>query len=516
MFYSFITNITKKIKKNNTTPVASLALVAAALFLATACTKGSLVGSDILPSDDLISVTSDTSFTITAQTINDATPLIYNNSALLSDSLTTLATYLCGSYLDPIFGRTTSSIYAQFRPETTKPADIGSLPVDSILLILPYTFNIDQYGDTLAPQKFSVFRLSEDMALDGMYRSDKDFATNATPLKETTFIPTNVKTNRRYTHKFVKTKVTTTSPIERDSLVNYWTLPAYPAKELRIKLDMSLYNEFLANNTAFATNNAFSAYFKGLKIAPDSTFNSALLRFDLLSASAGIFVYQHDTVFKSAVNNPTIATPQNPIRRRVVDTIVYKKRLAYHDNTRARTLRFTHNRVGTPVATAIAATAPSQSSDMYLQGLGGPLVKLNFTNLKKLVAGGQKIIINKAELFVVTPEETDKRYKQPIILDAFRKNAYGTLVEIRDFKQSSVGSVNYYYGRKNIERINGVSCAVYNMNIGDHLQDIVNGTYDPYLYLTTFIKRERPERLVVKQNRALRHGFYIRIQYTKL
>lgn len=509
MFYSFVT---KKIKNSNTT---SFALLAATLLLVTACTKGSLVGSDILPSDDLISVTSDTSFTITAQTINDATPLIYNNGALLNDSLTTLATYLCGSYLDPIFGRTSSSIYAQFRPETTKPADIGTLPVDSIVLVLPYTFNIDQYGDTLAPQKFNIFRLSEDMALDAMYRADKDFTTNATPLKEITFTPTNLKT-RRYTHKFVKTKVTVASPIERDSLVNYWTTLAYPPKELRIKLDMSLYNEFVANNAAFATNNAFSAYFKGLKIAPDTTFNSALLRFDLLSASAGIFVYQHDTAFTSAVNNPTIVTPQNPVRRRVLDTIIYKKRLAYHDNTRARTLRFTHNRVGTPVATAIAATSPSQSSDMYLQGLGGPLVKLNFTNLKKLVAGGQKIIINKAELFVVTPEETDKRYKQPIILDAFRKNAYGTLVEIRDLKQSSAIGINYYYGRKNIERINGVSCAVYNMNIGDHLQDIVNGTYDPYLYLSTVFKRERPERLVVKQNRALRHGFYIRIQYTKL
>ncbi len=503
MFYT----VFNKTKQYNSWAIAVLSGI---LLTVTACTKGSIVGSDILPSDDLIQVTSDTTFTMTAQTINNSAPLVFNNSLLINDTTTLIRNYLLGSYDDPVFGRTSATIYAQFRPDN-KPNDIPTsrnLPVDSIVLVIPYTYNADQYGDTLSPQKVKVFRITEDLGLNTMYSANKDFATESTPLGQATFTPKNTKT-RKYTHKYVKTVVTSVNPIQKDSLVWYWTDLAYPTKELHIKLDNALFTEFLAHNSEFLTNNTFATYFKGLKICPDTTFNSAMLRFNLLSINAGLFVYQHDTsTTPNVVNN--LAT--NPNRYR--DTVIYKKRLIYHEDARPRTIRFNHNRAGTPVQAAIARTTADRTSDVYLQGLGGPLARLNFTNIKNL----GKVIINKAELFIVTPDEVDKKYKQPSALFAYRRNTYGSFVEIRDLYQTLVNSSSAYpyYGRRNLERINGQSCAVYNMNIGDHIQDIVNGTYPPYLYLSVLEKRERPERLVIKQSLTNRHGFFLRIHYTKI
>jgi hypothetical protein len=433
---------------------------------------------------------------------------MYNNSLLTNDTSMVIRNYLLGSYDDPIFGRTSATIYAQFRPDN-KPADIPTsrnLPIDSVVLILPYTYNADQYGDTSTLQKVKVFRMTEDLGLNTIYNSNKDFTTESTPLSQATFSPANAKTHK-YTHKYIKTIVRANNPIEKDSLVWYWTALAYPTKELRIKLDNALFADFLAHNSDFSTNNTFTTYFKGLKICPDTSFNSAMLRFNLLSSNAGVFVYQHDTSSTRAVNN--LIADANHYR----DTTIYKKRLVYHEDNRPRTIRFNHNRAGTPVQTAISRATADHTSDVYLQGLGGPLARLNFTNIQSL----GKVIINKAELFIVTPDEVDKKYKQPSALFAYRKNVYGSFVEIRDLFQTLVNSSTAYpyYGRRNLERINGQSCAVYNMNIGDHIQDIVNGTYPPYLYLSALEKRERPERLVIKQNHANRYGFFLRIHYTK-
>ena len=495
MFNTFF----NKNNRKNALKTLTIAAVSVALLTITACTKGSL-GNEILPSDDLIQVTSDTTFSMTAQTINDSAPLIYNDN-VRSDSSFVLRNYLCGAYNDPIFGQSSASLYIQFRPDQ-KPSVVGmKLPIDSVVLVLPYTYNYDQYGDTTAVQHFTVSRLTEDMNFNTNYRADKDFTVDANPIAEATFIPTNVKRSV-YTHKFIKTFKN-----DKDSLVWYQTTAAYPTKEIRIKLNGNVYPNYLTDTAKYIDNTTFTAYFKGMKIAPDIAMNSAMLRVNLLAAGAGVFVYQHDTITKRAVNN--LITDVNRVR----DTSIIKTRLMYHDEGRPRTVRF-QQAPSALIQNAIAAGAGSHSP-VYLQGGGGPLTRLNFTNLKAKLG---KAVINKAELFIVTPDEPNTKYKQPFTLLSFRRNAYGHFTEIRDLDQTLTNSSTEYpyYGKRNVERINGQSCAVYNMNIGDHIQDIINGKYDPYLYLSVFGKRDRSERLVIDQNLTARHGFFLRIHYTKL
>ncbi len=502
MFYSFL-------NKNNVIKNFLIATVCGVLLLITACTKGSLVGNDILPADDLIQVVSDTTFSITAKTIDDSNPLIFN-SELGNDSSFAITTFPLGSYNDPIFGRSSSTLFLQPIPSENRPnsawfvSPAGVRPIDSIVLVLPYTENAFQYGDTIPNQKVSVFRVTEDMSQSVKYRTSKDFTTESTPIaNDVEFSPVNKK-RRVTTHKYISTYKK-----DKDSLV-WTTTETYPKKELRIKLSPSVYAD-LMDPTKYADNNTFTSFFKGLKIAPNLA-NTALLNFDLFDGTnrAGIYMYQHDTSSRNNVVNNLISNPN-----RVRDTLTYTRKILYFQNSdvRPRTALYANDRTGTQLPAAFAAPA-SQTENIYLQGLGGPIAKLNFTNLKAQLG---KAVINKAELFVVTPNETDPKYRQPNVIFAYRKNNYGSLIEIRDLQQSAYNAAFYpYYGRRNLERINGQTLAVYNMNIGDHIQDIVNGKYPAEMYLAIFNKRIRAERLVIKQNKAQNQGFFLRIQYTKL
>ena len=119
------------------------------------CSDPTLVGGSLLEDDkanvgfsDTLSITATS---ITNDSIRTYTP--FNSSQL--------ATYLLGNLNDPLFGRSSSTIYAQVYPENNNPRFRDSTRIDSIVLVLPY--DIDNFYAKAAGETFDieVFHLCE-------------------------------------------------------------------------------------------------------------------------------------------------------------------------------------------------------------------------------------------------------------------------------------------------------------------------------------------------------------------
>ena len=123
---------------------------------------------DVALSDDLLGL----------ETI-DTTITIYSYP-VLSDSVKTdeisTAMFL-GSFVDPVFGKSTAGIYSQFgyssENNLTQSGDLSSVVFDSIVLSMPL---VDLYGET-DPQTFEVYQMTENLFIDSAYYSNNTKTT---------------------------------------------------------------------------------------------------------------------------------------------------------------------------------------------------------------------------------------------------------------------------------------------------------------------------------------------------
>ncbi len=133
-----------------------------------ACAKDTGIGSNVLPSSDILSAY-----------VTDTTTVL--SSIKILDSANTYgAPYvLLGSYFDPVFGVTKSSFYTQ----VIGPGGIAAFNpctyLDSVVLVLPINTNgLGMYG-TLTPQTFTVDTLTDQGAFipsKTIYYSDTNLA----------------------------------------------------------------------------------------------------------------------------------------------------------------------------------------------------------------------------------------------------------------------------------------------------------------------------------------------------
>ncbi len=119
----------------------------------------SILGRDILPSEDNFYVKIDSSVVINAYTITG------------KNVVTSLNQYLpIGSLKDSIFGFSTAGMVAQYLPISPTPPN-SIVSIDSFLI----TLNITRaYGDTLTPQTVRIYGITETLPTDTLYYSDFD------------------------------------------------------------------------------------------------------------------------------------------------------------------------------------------------------------------------------------------------------------------------------------------------------------------------------------------------------
>lgn len=357
------------------------------LLLFSSCKEEGIIGLDVQPEGDLLNVV-----------YNDTTPIIAYT--IKDDSLRTdlNSLYLIGSYIDPIFGLTSTSLYTQFFLPKEGNAFHPSTIVDSVVLSLAY--DATHYG-TLESQNFKVYELTEALNKDSAYYSSQNLDYNPTPLASYSFTP--APTTKVY--------------IGGDTL----------SPQLRIPLPMS-YGTSILNSPTVIKNDDFIAAFKGLYITPDNlghvSGQGAILRFNLISASTKLRIYYHDTIVKPPFE------------------------LLINSSTK-RFNHFEHNYTSAdPLLQAQLSDSTLGQNMVYIQPLSGLKAKVNFSEIKNLIKEN-KIVVNKAEIIVqVDPANENTSYPLPSKLRSILPDSTGkevlVLSEASKVNQSYILNVTRY------------------------------------------------------------------------
>ncbi len=234
------------------------------IFLGSACENDpDEIGVGIQPDTDRLSIFTTDTFTI-------------NSYSVFVDSVRTDETSrtMLGSYFDPVFGVSTSSLALQLHLSSTS-VELGDSPVlDSMVMTLDYASVALQgneqmyaYGDTTTPQTFRIYELDEDIYLDSVYYSNYEVARKSEEIGSINF-----------------------EPRPTDSvMVDTSKLEAF----LRIKMEDSFVQKFRdASENDFASLDDFLDFLKGIYIQPDDvSTGGAILFFNLGSVNSRLTLY---------------------------------------------------------------------------------------------------------------------------------------------------------------------------------------------------------------------------------
>ncbi|HTB31851.1 MAG TPA: DUF4270 family protein, partial [Bacteroidia bacterium] len=310
-------------------------------------------GANILPPNDQISAyETDTTSVLTSMFLKDS---IITDDTVYSG---------LGSYNDPIFGQYKSSIYAQiFSPvgatTTTIPWANDSVPVDSVVLILPYITGVaTSYYGNLDPQTIVVDTLESPI-----------HATNSAGNYVAYYSDTSIKYDAAH-------------PIGMQQIV---PLNPYYGHDtaVRVKLKKGWWQSIMnriTNNPNYYTT--FDSLVKGLYITVSNSLQ--------LPGQGGIlFIY---------LNQGSFACIDFYYHDKSTPTIPYYVQFPIGGTF------FSH--IDRSYVTApFANIHPSGKHDsipannlMYVQGAGGVEGRVNFPNLYKNWQGKKNILINKAEV----------------------------------------------------------------------------------------------------------------------
>ncbi|MGM9476810.1 DUF4270 domain-containing protein [Pedobacter sp. GSP4] len=328
------------------------------LFLFASCKNPDGVGLDVDPSTAITGtlVTSE----VRSQTIEEPAVSTLN-----------LSRYPLGYMVDPVFGKTESSVAMTVIPSSLS-YDFGTSPVlDSAVLVLRIDTTANKfYGDTTSSQ----------------YSIDVYQLTN----KITTYKSTDVQAHNAQLLGNVKKKLYPNTPIKVFDIIatKKDTLKSVKA-QIRIPLDKTFIQSQLLSlpTTATSTNAKFIDYFKGLyaEVNKSNSSGTGGVAFINLNNSYLQLVYKKtssssgvDTV---SVNFPVSSSSAIPA---------------------AATIK--HDYTGTAVRTQLdnppTDLNPTPYTVTYTQGLAGLKTKLSFPQLANFTTTYGKVIVNKAELVV--------------------------------------------------------------------------------------------------------------------
>ncbi len=420
------------------------ALLSLFIFLSS-CVDPTDLGSDLLK-EDRAEVNFIDTLSLNTVTIPGEAQFVYGPS--ISDQQ---SSYMCGQLNDPIFGRSSATIYAQPRLDFFTP-NFSNTELDSVVLWLPYnTDSLAYYGHINEEFTFDVFRVNERFDRNRFYSSDTSFTTEAIPLGSRTFVPRPFDSVEviRYNSTFLDTI----------------TFPPH----LRITLSPEFGREFLQLDSMTLDNDeSFLDYFNGFKVQASSE-NRGMLSFNLLNTAGGIYLYY---------------TKDDTLKRQFQIQM---------DQFSARFTTFEHDHSGSVVEQFIGQET---DSTLFVQGMAGLDTRIEIPHVRNL----ENLIINKAELIVEfedLPEDIDSIYTPALQLGLFALRSDGERIGIEDFLiANSVDDVPNLFG--GVYTGGSGRNGTYTMSLSAHFQRMITGEVDNVLFLTTFPKSERAYRSVLK------------------
>ena len=383
------------------------------------------------------------------------------------DSLRTDRTSLApfGSFFDPYFGITTSSLYLNFALNQVFSSGLtGVNQVDSVVLRIRFgsPTHFGDIGKYKGLIRVTVFRLLDKLTVQtgagAGYFSTRNFTVDPTPVGSGSILG----------NPFDSVKVDGKNE----------------APHIRLKLNNSFGTALLTgSSSAFSSTELFLEYFKGLylKVTPADQFGAGGFLYLLPPANGSrLTVYYNDTSRINMVVNP--------------DNSVWITR---HEHNYGYALPpFTN--FSTPV---------SGEQNVLIQPLSGSKTKIFIPHLKNFSAD-KSIAVNKAELVFPVDDAFTGKYPVPTQLLLARYDAQkDSLFNLADFVQSQGNNGGLY----NSER------KEYTFNITLHVQAVLSGlTSNDTLVLESANKQTRGNRVALMGTDRLTDRMRLRIYYTKL
>lgn len=458
--------------------IAAVSLSVIVVFFS--CTKidYTTVGSDLVPTVDNVN---------TRDTLLD----VIANNFLFADSstLTRSEQYALGTLSnDPIFGRTTSSIFVEFKPQVFNfypfLGNKDSVIVDSVVLALGLT---GHYGDTTKLQTVRVFEIAQaanfkdsSYLVRRPYTSMPLLGTALTPGPSYTYDPSSLRA-RRYAFRG-STKI--------DSFQNQLRIPLSAAFGARFK------NYTTAD--AFKNDTLFRQNFMGFGIITDSTAGTPnSLQYFRFSENSGVYFYyrvtrngKQDTLFT------TFSYPFNCGHANIINRGYSGAEIASHL---------------TPL--------PGGDNLLYLHSSPGTYAKLNIPGLTNL----SNRVIHRAELIVREVPRNPLFKLEPVdylfadVMDTINNKVRAVQP---DFEYSA-GTYNQFefgmLGKKVTDPVTGFIAREWRLNFSRYVQNIVTRRltnfplriYSPYYTLPQYfypppLSFEAPATIVV--NPAIAYG----------
>ncbi|RDC54734.1 DUF4270 family protein [Pedobacter chinensis] len=324
------------------------------LFLFASCKNPDGVGLDVDPNSAIVG-TLVSNEPISSQTVKE------------NDVITAgLARHPLGYIVDPIFGKTESSLAMTVTPSSTS-YDFGTSPVlDSAVLVL--NLGTQFYGDT-ASTKYSI---------------DVYQLTN----KITTYKSSDIQVHNSTLLGNFNSKIFPKTPIKIFDIVEGKadTLKIVPA-QIRIPLNTAFIQSTILSlpTTGTSTNAKFIDYFKGLyaEVNKTSTTGTGGIAFiDFAGTNSYLQLVYKKTNTSSGIDTVSVNFPIN-------------------NSAGTVTANIKHDYTGTEIATQLLpANASTQYNVTYLQALAGVKTKISFPTLADFTNKYGKVVVNKAELVV--------------------------------------------------------------------------------------------------------------------
>jgi hypothetical protein len=375
-----------------------------------------------------------------------------------------------GSYVDPVFGAVKAELLAQFA--YSYYIDFGDNPIcDSLIVEL---FCSGGYGKDEFTSKISVYELTSDLVDSIDYNSDFD--------------PTGYyDINKINTSDAVVSDMNVDNDNTDSTLIQIYLSKFFANKLLYPPVEDSLF---------YSNDSVFKANMKGLYFAVEQVSEDGRILYALPSNySSRLILYYHNDE----------------------DTSSYPYYF-YGSYVRIGVFNFNaHNGANIPYLndTSIQDTA------IYLQSLGGTAANIRLPYINNLISELGNVSVNKAELIVpvLTDSSEQTEYEIPSQLGLRAVNDEGEQSILPD-DPSVLGLVGYFGGKYDDE------IEAYRFNIGNYIQDLVEGGV--YNYLRLFVGSynesnmrisyniEKANRVVLSSGNNANKKIKLNIYYTKI
>ena len=409
------------------------------LFILGGCNNPSGIGLDVDPTLALNTKIVDTSTVFTKLIKEDSVVANYTYYSAL------------GYFKDPIFGTTTSNLALAL----TLPSDnytFGKSPVlDSAILVLPYK---NFYGDSV----------------------NTNYTVEVKQLNEVLYTGTSKSyyNTKKWAHGTSILGSKNISVVYKDSIIIQDIISGKKdtVKKVIPQLRIALSPTFITNNILktdslnLLSKKVFNNYFKGIYVNLNkgtTTNNGGIFLFDTYtSGAARLDLYYKKTSSTGGIDTVNVS-------------------LNITGSTGDAVSELTWDIAGTAVQTELQSTAKT-SNNLFIKGLNGTKIKVDFPYISKLKSLGKQIAINRAELILQVESGTETPYKPITRLRAYRwdiaeRPQYVSDEDPSDLRYLGYPDINGYYNK---------TTKSYVFNFTAYVQDLINGKTTNYgTFITT-------------------------------